>query len=663
MDDTDDVGTEPDTALTRPTILRLLAEAPASVLSEELGRLEQEQLKHSDPPQTDYHAAVRVRELIEQQRRRERELSSLYATARSVTVLRGLDEVLASIVQNAHDLIATDITYLTVLEDGGTHLRVRATAGTLSPGFDERVYAPADTGIAGRVAMTGAPYWESDYLASTEIVHHPDVDLAVRAEGIVSMLGVPLIAGDRFLGTLIAANREERPFARDDVALLSAFGDHAAVALENARLYDESQRALHDLKKAYATIQAADAVHDALTRVVLTGGDVGAVADLVVDTLGGGVVVLDRANAVVVARGQPSDDDDRAVREHSVLAAAPHLASELGPGIEESRRSGRCVTIGSGDAVRRSVAAVVAGATHMGALVLSHHGDLEPLDMRTLERAAQITALLTLTQDAVAHAEERVRGELLTQLLTSQGPFPTELVLRARTRHIEPAQLNTVLVAAVGDDRLSDTIRLLHGLAEGYGGLAGEHLGIPTALLHTQNAAEAAQHVHRHLRRVLDTPVLVCAAPTPPVAEPLSRSFTLASRCCQVLRAAGVDDGDSTTEQLAVYAMVFDPERGQDLKVFLDQSLGRLAEHDTKRGTDLLGTLAAYFAHTGNVARSARALHIHTNTLLKRLERVSTVLGYDWQQPDSALRLQLAVRLHDLARRIDAVPDLSAPDA
>lgn len=188
----------------------------------------------------DYCPAARVRELIERQRRRERELSSLYATARSVTVLRGLDEVLSSVVRHAHDLIGTDITYLTVLEKDASHLRVRATAGTLSPGFDESVHAPAHIGIAGRVARTRAPYWESDYLASTEIVHDPVVDRAIEAEGIVSMLGVPLIAGDRFLGTLIAANREERPFVRDDVALLSAFGDHAAVALENARLYDES---------------------------------------------------------------------------------------------------------------------------------------------------------------------------------------------------------------------------------------------------------------------------------------------------------------------------------------------------------------------------------------------------------------------------------------
>ncbi|WP_405534315.1 GAF domain-containing protein [Streptomyces sp. NBC_00075] len=594
-------------------------------------------------------------ELLERQRRRERELSSLYATARSLTVLRGVEEVLASVVGHAHDLIGTDLAYLAVLEEDGAYLRVRATAGTVTPGFAERTHGPAHVGIAGRVATTRAPYWASDYLASTEIVHHPGIDSSIEAEGIVSMLGVPLIAGGRFLGTLIAANRQERPFVRDDVALLSAFGDHAAVALENARLYDESRRALHALETAYATIEAAEAVHEALTRVVLAGGDVGAVADLVVDTLGGGVLVLDHAQRVLVARGEPADEGEAQVREHAVLSASPPMAEAVAPGIEESRRSGRCVTVERGDTLRHTVAAVVVGATHMGALVLSRHGDPDPVEARILERAAQTAALLTLTQDAVVRAEERVRGELLTQLLTAPRPFSTELALRARARHIEPGHLDTVLVVDAAKDRLGDTTRLLHGLAQEYDGLAGEHLGVPVALIRAQDATAAATSVHQRLRHVLDTPALVCAAPVRPGAEPLGGSVTLASRCCRVLRGIGVRDGGTTTERLAMYTVLFDPDRDQDLGAFLDDSLGQLLAHDTERGTDLLGTLTAYFASSRNLAATARALHIHTNTLLKRIERIGGLLGPEWQQPDNALRLQLAVHLHELAQRIEQV--------
>ena len=56
-------------------------------------------------------------------------------------------------------------------------------------------------------------------------------------------------------------------------------------------------------------------------------------------------------------------------------------------------------------------------------------------------------------------------------------------------------------------------------------------------------------------------------------------------------------------------------------------------------------TVTAYFQHAGNLTRTAAALPVHMNTLLKRLDRVGTVLGDDWRSPDRALQLQVALRL------------------
>ncbi|MCX5357856.1 helix-turn-helix domain-containing protein [Streptomyces sp. NBC_00124] len=152
---------------------------------------------------------------------------------------------------------------------------------------------------------------------------------------------------------------------------------------------------------------------------------------------------------------------------------------------------------------------------------------------------------------------------------------------------------------------------------------------------------------------MLDAPALVCAAPVRPSAEPLAASVTVASRCCRLLRGIGVRDGGATTERLALYTILFDPDREQDLDAFLGHSLGRLVTHDAERGTDLLDTFTAYSANSRNVTATARAPHIHTNTLLKRIERIGGLLGPDWQQPDNALRLELAVHLHELARQIE----------
>ena len=102
----------------------------------------------------------------------------------------------------------------------------------------------------------------------------------------------------------------------------------------------------------------------------------------------------------------------------------------------------------------------------------------------------------------------------------------------------------------------------------------------------------------------------------------------MATRCCAVLRELGVDDGHTTTSDLAIYTILFDPAKAGTLQAFLDRSLGRLIDHDLHRGTDLMGTLTAYFANSSNFARTARALHIHTNTLTKRMDRISSLLGH-----------------------------------
>jgi serine phosphatase RsbU (regulator of sigma subunit) len=59
-------------------------------------------------------------------------------------------------------------------------------------------------------------------------------------KSIQSLLGVPLISYDNFLGILYAVSSEEYGFTPEDLNMLRAFADQAAVALENARLVEES---------------------------------------------------------------------------------------------------------------------------------------------------------------------------------------------------------------------------------------------------------------------------------------------------------------------------------------------------------------------------------------------------------------------------------------
>lgn len=128
-------------------------------------------------------------DLSQYRQRRERELSSLYATARSLTALGEVDEVLASIVRHAHELIGTDFTYLSVFDAEG-NLSLKSSEGTISSDF-KTARVPADTGIGARIVETGSAHWASNYLEDTELHHDEGFDLVVRTEGLKALLGVP----------------------------------------------------------------------------------------------------------------------------------------------------------------------------------------------------------------------------------------------------------------------------------------------------------------------------------------------------------------------------------------------------------------------------------------------------------------------------------------
>jgi hypothetical protein len=296
------------------------------------------------------------------------------------------------------------------------------------------------------------------------------------------------------------------------------------------------------------------------------------------------------------------------------------------------------------------VASIQAGDTYLGALAWSRepaagHGVPEDMDLRTLERATHIMGLLILKERAVAEASERLSGELLTELLVGSPGISAAQRARTRARNIDPDRLDLVLVADSPTLSPTELSRHLHDIARDCSGLAGEHLGRATMILHSVDDDQTVEQVHRRLRRTVGGPVVVVAERA--VNHDWARAFSLVSRCGAVVRAIGHNDLGVTTGRYALYAMVFDTERAHELGRFLADSIGPLLDHDRRRGTDLVDTLSAYYTHHANVAATARALHVHVNTLLKRLDRASNILGLDWRH-ENDLELQLGLRLHQL---------------
>ncbi|MCL7376899.1 GAF domain-containing protein [Streptomyces sp. 35G-GA-8] len=587
--------------------------------------------------------ALRVRAELAERRRREAELSALFETAHDLAGLRDLDAVLRAIVQRARSLLGTEVAYLCLNdpEAGDTYMRV--TEGSVSARFQQLRLGMGE-GLGGLVAQTARPYVTDSYFDDPRFQHTRTIDSGVRDEGLVAILGVPLMLGSQVIGVLFAADRHARVFEREQIALLGSFAAHAAVAIDTANLLGETRTALAELEKANeiikehsAVIERASDVHDRLTELVLRGGGVHDVASALSEVLDG---TVEFAHA-----------DSRSVTALELTGTEGH-----------AKRHGEVWG-----------AAVSAGGELLGALVLRGHPGLDPVDQRTLERAAMVTSLLLLARRSAGEAEQRVRGELLDDLLDAPDRDPRLLRERGARLRADLDAPHVVLAARIDgpvpgaggapgatERETADRRRLWsaasHLAATGQG-LAATRDGGTVLLLPLvpgDTAADLARRTAGQLGGALREPVTIGASTVveAPAARPgaIAEAYAEARRCLDALRLLGRSGDGAAAQDLGFLGLLLSDSR--DIEGFVDRTIGEVVAYDLRRGTDLVRTLGAYFASGMSPARTKDELHVHVNTVAQRLERVARLLGPDWQSPARALEIQLALRLHAMSEAV-----------
>lgn len=622
--------------------------------------------------------ALEVRATLARSRRREAELVALFETAGDLAALRDLDAVLKAIVTRAHTLIGADVTYLTLddPERGDTYMRV--THGSVSARF-QSLRLPMGAGLGGLVAQTAKPYVTPDYPGDARFRHTNEIDEGVGEEGLIAILGVPLVLGSRVIGVLFAANRTARPFARHEITLLGSLAAHAAVAIDNARLLQATRDALGELRSANELVRAhseaverAAAVHDKLADLVLRGGDVEGIAAAVAEALGGGLVVVDADGVVTAVAGEVGALDGTGIGERAgsgaavgiqganraaeaevaidvisrVVRSGLAIAAEQGHGagfggaadlVALSAATGRAVR--SGDLV---VAAVAAAAEPLGALILSAPESFSDVDQRILERAALVVALHLLMRRSEAEAAERLGGDLLDDLLAVPVRHTSTLAERARRVGVDLDRPHTVVAADAAPADRPRAHFAAGRLAKAEGGLAGSHEGRIVLLLPGDDPAPAAQRVLTALRGGLAHPVTVGAGGPKSEVAAYADAHAEAVRCLSALHALGRVGCAAASSDLGFLALVLG---GGDPGAVVRRALGPIVDYDAKRGTDLLGTVEQYFACGRSLGRTGEALHIHVNTVTQRLDRTARLLGADWQEPGRSLEIQLALQI------------------
>ncbi|NJC95997.1 MAG: GAF domain-containing protein [Anaerolineae bacterium] len=209
----------------------------ASKLKESIGSLEK-QVQDRTAELTN-----RGRELetaVSQLQRRAAQFEALAQVAQSITSIRDLQELLprvASVISENFGFYHVGVFLVDDLKEYAVLTAANSEGGQRMLERKHRLRVGAE-GIVGNVTATGEPRIALDVGADATFFNNPDLPETH------SEMALPLRSGNRVIGALDVQSKETGAFTNEDVQTLSLLADQVSLAIENARLFDESRRAL-----------------------------------------------------------------------------------------------------------------------------------------------------------------------------------------------------------------------------------------------------------------------------------------------------------------------------------------------------------------------------------------------------------------------------------
>jgi len=605
--------------------------------------------------------------LIDRDRRRAAQVARLNATAQHVAASLDLDEVLTNVVSDAVELLGGDTGDMILLDEDRDVLRVAAVAACPPEmvGFE----MARDEGVSAAAMSARRTIQVSDYRRYGRRVKRLD-RFNFRA-----VLCAPLIAREHPIGALnVHAAEPGRQFTGEDARLLAAFANHAAIAIDNARRFQEEVRLRRGLAEANLELTRALTIQQRLARQVVLDRGPHAVARELASVLGRPVVIQDQLLRVICGAAPDGGECWQRLVLSPDLLGVPVIAGFLpGPAVGTRAGAASALTL---DEPARWVVPVQAGVHDVIAyLVLPSAGPIAPLDQALLETAATGVALELVKMRARVEVEHRLRGDLMQELLIGAHNSAEGIAARAAYVGYDLAVPRDVILLQVDpvdprehSDAEADVMVLQRRLfdiihaeltSHAPASMVAMHGELTIALLAQRRAGQDAPKelsprlIVQRLKTRLAAHfpgISVSAVIGERCSDPgdYPTSYQRALRVLQAVRKLGSRDALVQTDELGVSGLLISAAPPQELRRFAEEFFRPLLD-GPGHGKELLATLRAYVESGFNQREAARRCFLHVNTIVQRLRRIETLLGIDLRRPDDLLDVMVALRTAALA--------------
>ena len=599
--------------------------------------------------------------LVLQDRQRAAEVHRLHATAQRVAASLDVEEVLSEIVRDAAELLRADSGDMLLRDVEGDVLRVVAVANFPPEmvGFE----MGTDEGVSSRAMATRRTVIIDDYQRYRHRVRRLD------RYGFRAVLCAPLIARGEPIGALnVHTTDPTRRFTHEDARLLSAFANHAAIAIDNARRYQNEVGLAQDISRAKEELERSLTLQQRLVKQVLLDRGPGGVAQELADLLARPVVLQDHLFRIIAGASPVGDEGWQELALPRDAAASPKLARFL----ERLHATSRAAPVPAGalEGPTRLVAPIRIGPETSGYLILPSERRLASLDRALIEVASTGVALELAKLRAQVEVERRLHGDVVTDLVTAAYASPDSISARAAQLGYDLSEPRDVIVLRIDDletavARLGEArgLELKHRLFDTVQAAVSKS---PASMTAAQNEAVivlAAQTPDRRggfggreptliadelrtLARLQLPDVTVSASIGDRCQAPgeYADSFRLAQGALDAMARLGRRDQVIDGRSLGVYRLLITAADPGELRDFAERVLGPLLRPDDHR-RELLDTVRAYVDSGFNKRETARRSFVHFNTVAYRLRRIQELLGLDLDDPQALLDLTFALRV------------------
>ncbi len=412
-----------------------------------------------------------------------------------------------------------------------------------------------------------------------------------------------------------------------------------------------------------AALARVDALHTALTHIVLEGGDLEQIAAEVAGVLGAGVLVTSTDGRERAAH--LSDEDRTALEEADLVDPTGRLRVErIGPD---------GAPVGAGEA--RSLRVAAAGSDLARLVGVSRDRTIPAPDVHALERAATVAALLITREASITAIENKYQGDFLREVLAGRvhdaayveehaaafgwsldrpvvvvaaeldpadsDPAGEPLTSHQRRRYQERfsaawRQVTQAIDPGIPSVDFSSEVVSLLPVADGDEGHPGAEV--------VRRVVAAVAGDRGGGRRSFSVGVSRVALTLADFAD----CYGQARRAVDVGRRVSGTGSTTFFDQLGLHRLIALVPDHDELHRFTHDVLGPLAER-TPEAADLRETLQVLLDTNFNVAEAARQQFFHYNTMRYRVGKLERLLGP--LSSDPHLRLDVAVALRVLEVR------------